>query len=202
MCRTIFQDTCTPTHRKSEMINNARVIEVSACFFGLRTRACRRKIRKRKQEENQRNTYKDPTRRREYDEAYKQKQRATGLTKKGIDTRLTAIEIKTAEDLPDLSNEVVAEVQNADSSSFELEPKLRIKLRAVEIGLRVIEISRFPRLSRNRLRRAHLRSEKQVLMPGSSTISEPFFAHSHSPLTRLLPDRGSASLFIASELIC
>ncbi|MGA7076479.1 MAG: hypothetical protein WBZ42_08060, partial [Halobacteriota archaeon] len=121
---------------------------------------------------------KDPTRRREYDKAYKQKQRATGLTKKGIDTRLTAIEIETAEDVRDLSHEVVAEVRNADSSSFELEPKLRIKLQAVEIALRLIEISRFPRLSRNRLRRAHLRSEKQVLMPGSSSIiSEPFFAH-------------------------
>ena len=71
---------------------------------------------------------KDPTRRREYDKAYKQKQRATGLTKKGIDTRLTAIEIETAEDVRDLSHEVVAEVRNADSSSFELEPKLRIKL--------------------------------------------------------------------------
>ena len=32
-------------------------------------------------------------------------------------------------------------MRNADSSSLELEPKLRIKLRAVEIGLRVIEIT-------------------------------------------------------------
>jgi hypothetical protein len=85
--------------------------------------------------------YKDITQRREYDKAYKQKQRAEGLTKKGMDTRLTAIEIETAEDLRDLFNEVVAEVRNADSSSLDLEPKLRIKLRAVEIGLRVIEIT-------------------------------------------------------------
>jgi hypothetical protein len=85
--------------------------------------------------------YKDRARRREYDKAYKRKQRATGLMKKGLDTRLTAIEIETAEDLRDLFNEVVAEVRNADSSSLALEPKLRIKLRAVEIGLRVIEIT-------------------------------------------------------------
>jgi len=85
--------------------------------------------------------YKDITQRRKYDKTYKQKQRAEGLTKKGMDTRLTAIEIETAEDLRDLFNEVVAEVRNADSSSLELEPKLRIKLRAVEIGLRVIEIA-------------------------------------------------------------
>ena len=85
--------------------------------------------------------YKDITQRREYDKAYKQKQRAEGLTKKGLDNRLTAIEIETAEDLRDLFNEVVAEVRNADSSSLDLEPKLRIKLRAVEIGLRVIEIT-------------------------------------------------------------
>jgi DnaJ-class molecular chaperone len=84
--------------------------------------------------------YKDPEKRRQYDKAYKQKQ-PEGLTKKGLDTRLTAIEIETAEDLRDLFNEVVVEVRSADSSSLDLEPKLRIKLRAVEIGLRVIEIT-------------------------------------------------------------
>jgi hypothetical protein len=55
--------------------------------------------------------------------------------------RLTALEIKNAEDLSDLYNEVVAEVRSADDSSLQLEAKLRIKLRAVEIGLRVIEIT-------------------------------------------------------------
>jgi curved DNA-binding protein CbpA len=78
--------------------------------------------------------YKDPKRRREYDKAYKRKQRGEGLKKRGLDTRLTAFEIKTAEDLRALFNEIIAEVRNADSSVLELEPKLRIKLRAVEIG--------------------------------------------------------------------
>jgi len=85
--------------------------------------------------------YKDPEKRREYDKAYKQKQRAEGLTKKGLDTRLTETEVETAEDLRDLLNEVVAETRDADSASLGLETKLRIKLRAVEIGLRVIEIT-------------------------------------------------------------
>jgi hypothetical protein len=40
----------------------------------------------------------------------------------------------------DLFNEAVAEVRTTDDSSLQLEAKLRIKLRAVEIGLRVIEI--------------------------------------------------------------
>ena len=68
-------------------------------------------------------------------------QRAEGRTKKSIDTRLTALEIKTAEDLRGLFNEVVDEARNADGASLELAAKLRIKLRAVEIGLRVIEIT-------------------------------------------------------------
>jgi hypothetical protein len=55
--------------------------------------------------------------------------------------RLTALEIKNAEDLSGLFNEVVEEVRSADNSSLQLEAKLRIKLRAVEIGLRVIEIT-------------------------------------------------------------
>ena len=84
--------------------------------------------------------YADPERRREYNKAYKRRQRAEGLTKKSIDTRLTAPEIKTAEDVRGLFNEAVTEVRNA-GSSLELEAKLRIKLRAVEIGLRVIDIT-------------------------------------------------------------
>lgn len=85
--------------------------------------------------------YANPERRREYNKAYKQMQRAQGLTKKSIDRRLTPLEIKTAEDLRGLVNEVVAEARNANSSSLTLEAKLRIKLRAIEIGLRVIEIT-------------------------------------------------------------
>ncbi|MFZ0011582.1 MAG: hypothetical protein WAL97_06725 [Halobacteriota archaeon] len=85
--------------------------------------------------------YADPQRRREYDKERKQRQRAEGRTKKGVDTRLTALEIKNAQDLCALINEVVAEARNADGASLELEAKLRIKLRAVEIGLRVIEIT-------------------------------------------------------------
>lgn len=58
-----------------------------------------------------------------------------------MDTRLTPAEIETAEDIQGLFNEVVAEVRTADGSSLGLDAKLRIKLRAVEIGLRVIEIT-------------------------------------------------------------
>jgi hypothetical protein len=85
----------------------------------------------------------NPERRREYNKAYKQMQRAQGLTKKSIDTRLTARELKTAEDFRGLVNEVVAEARNADGSSLDLEAKLRIKLHAVEIGLRVIQITNY-----------------------------------------------------------
>jgi uncharacterized coiled-coil protein SlyX len=83
----------------------------------------------------------DPEQRRAYDKAYKHKVRAQGWTKKGIDNRLTSLEIKTAEDMRILVNEVVAEARNADSASLSLADKLRIKLRAIEIGLRVIEIT-------------------------------------------------------------
>ncbi len=85
--------------------------------------------------------YADPERRREYDKERKQRQRAEGRTKKRVDTRPTALEIKNAQDLCALVNEVVAEARNADGASLELAAKLRIKLRAVEIGLRFIEIT-------------------------------------------------------------
>ena len=85
--------------------------------------------------------YADPQQRREYDKERKQKQRSQGRTKKREDTRPTELEIKNAEDLRGLINEVVDEARNAEGASLELEAKLRIKLRAVEIGLRVIEIT-------------------------------------------------------------
>jgi hypothetical protein len=85
--------------------------------------------------------YRDPTRRRAYDAAYKRRRRAHGWTKKRIDKRLTPTQIKDAEDLRNLFNEVLVEVQDADDSSLKLEAKLRIKLRAIEIGLRVFEIA-------------------------------------------------------------
>ena len=89
--------------------------------------------------------YANPERRREYNKAYKRMQRAEGLTKKSTDTRLTPLELKTAEDLRGLVNEVVDEARNANTSSLTLEAKLRIKLRAIEIGLRVIEITNHER---------------------------------------------------------
>ena len=58
-----------------------------------------------------------------------------------MDTRLTPADIENAKDIQGLFNEVVAEARTADGSSLGLEAKLRIKLRAVEIGLRVIEIT-------------------------------------------------------------
>ena len=85
--------------------------------------------------------YANAERRREYNKAYKRTQRAQGLTKKSIDTRLTPLKLTTAEDLRGLVNEVVEEARNANGSSLTLEAKLRIKLRAIEIGLRVIEIT-------------------------------------------------------------
>lgn len=85
--------------------------------------------------------FKDEKTRREYDKAYKHKRRSEGWTKKGLDKRLTDLQVETAEDLRDLLNEVVAETRDADIASLGLETKLRIKLRAVEIGLRVIEIT-------------------------------------------------------------
>jgi polyhydroxyalkanoate synthesis regulator phasin len=85
--------------------------------------------------------YANPERRREYNKAYKRMQRAQGLTKKSIDTRLTPLKLTTAEDLRGLVNEVVEEARNANGSSLTFEAKLRIKLRAIEIGLRVIEIT-------------------------------------------------------------
>jgi hypothetical protein len=53
--------------------------------------------------------YADPQQRREYDQARKQKQRSQGWTKKGVDNRLTALEIKNAQDLCSIINEVVDE---------------------------------------------------------------------------------------------
>jgi hypothetical protein len=85
--------------------------------------------------------YKDKAQRRAYDKAYKKKQRSQGLTKKGLDNCLTDNEIATAEDLRDLLNEVIGEARDASGDSLALETALRIKLRAVEIGLRVIEIT-------------------------------------------------------------
>ena len=85
--------------------------------------------------------YKDQTKRREYDKAYKQQRRSESWIKKGLDKRLTEVEVATAEDLCDLLNEVVTETREADSTSLSLEKKLRIKLRAVEIGLRVIVVT-------------------------------------------------------------
>ena len=82
--------------------------------------------------------YSDPARRRAFDAARKRRQRAQVWTKKGVDMRPTQAEIETAEDLRGLFNEVVADLRHADD--LKLEAKLRIKLRAVEIGLRVIEI--------------------------------------------------------------
>ena len=52
--RTLEEDglrgITAPQHRKSKMMNNDRVIEVSACFFGLCTSANHHENRKRKQE--------------------------------------------------------------------------------------------------------------------------------------------------------
>lgn len=89
--------------------------------------------------------YKDEKRRRAYDKAYKQRRRCEGWTKKGLDKRLTDIEVETAEDLRDMLNEIWAETRVADSPSLKSETKWRIQLRVVEVGLRVIEITNHER---------------------------------------------------------
>ena len=70
-----------------------------------------------------------------------------GQKKKRIDKRLTPAQVKMP-DLRSLFNEVLVEVQDADDSSLKLEAKLRIKLRAIEIGLRVFSC-RSPEQQRN-----------------------------------------------------
>jgi hypothetical protein len=57
-----------------------------------------------------------------------------------MDTRLTPAEIETAHDLRGLFNEAIAEVQNADDSSLQLEAKLRSNY-GPWIDLRVIEVT-------------------------------------------------------------
>ena len=51
--------------------------------------------------------YKDETKRREHDKTFRQKRRSEGWTKKGLDMRLTEIEVETAQDPRDQPNEVV-----------------------------------------------------------------------------------------------
>jgi hypothetical protein len=85
--------------------------------------------------------YADRARRRAYDAAYKRRQRAEGLTKKRVDMRLTPAALEITNVTHGLFKEVVEEAQNADESSLRLETKLRIKLQAVEIGLRLIEVT-------------------------------------------------------------
>jgi hypothetical protein len=51
----VLRGITTPQHRKSKMGNNAPVVKVSSCLFGLRTRAPHCEIRKRKKEENRSN---------------------------------------------------------------------------------------------------------------------------------------------------
>jgi hypothetical protein len=85
--------------------------------------------------------YANPARRRAYASASKRTRLARGWTKIRIDTRLTALENETAEDPRGPFNAAVTEVQNADSSSLRLEATSRIKLRAVQISRRIIEVS-------------------------------------------------------------
>ncbi len=89
--------------------------------------------------------YADPARRRAYDAARKRRQQVSGWTKKRLDTRPTALQIETARDVCDLFNEAMAEVRTTNNSSLQPEAKLRIKLRAVELGLRVVEITNHER---------------------------------------------------------
>ena len=83
--------------------------------------------------------FKDHGRRRAYDKAYKRRSRARGRTEKGLDTRLTEAERVTAEDLRGMLREIWAEARDADGASLKPETRLRIQLRVVEVGLRLVE---------------------------------------------------------------
>ncbi len=87
--------------------------------------------------------YADATRRREYDKAYKQKRRSQGLTKKRVDNRLTEARFATAEDFRGKLDEIWAETR--DVASLKPETRLRIQLRVVEVGLRLIETTDYER---------------------------------------------------------
>ncbi len=83
--------------------------------------------------------FKDSAQRRDYDKAYKRKQRARGWTEKGLDTRLTEAQFETAEDLRRMLREVWTEARDADDASLKPETRLRIQLRVIEVGLRLVE---------------------------------------------------------------
>jgi hypothetical protein len=87
--------------------------------------------------------YSNSEQRREYDKTYKRKHRAQGLTKKGLDNRLTEARCATAEDFRGMLNEIWADTR--DDASLKPETRLRIQLRVVEVGLRLIETTDYER---------------------------------------------------------
>jgi hypothetical protein len=88
--------------------------------------------------------YTDPQRRREYDKAYKRRQRR-GWTEKRLDKCLTEGKFETAEDLRGKLNHIWAQTHDAKSASLKPETRLRIQLRVVEVGLRLIETTDYER---------------------------------------------------------
>ncbi|MGD0717562.1 MAG: hypothetical protein ABR979_05820 [Halobacteriota archaeon] len=83
--------------------------------------------------------YKDLQRRRDYDKAYKRRQRAQSWTRKGLDKCLTERKFETVEDFRGKLNQIWAETCDAKNASLKPETRLRIQLRVVEVGLRLIE---------------------------------------------------------------
>lgn len=87
--------------------------------------------------------YSNIEQRREYDKAYKRKQRAQSLTKKGLDNRLAEARSVNAENFGGKLNEIWVDAR--DDASLKPETRLRIQLRVVEVGLRLIETTDYER---------------------------------------------------------
>ena len=86
--------------------------------------------------------YKDAQRRREYDKTYKRTQRARSWTEKGLDNCLTDGKFEIAEEFRGKLNHIWAGTHDA---SLKPETRLRIQLRVVEVGLRLIETADWER---------------------------------------------------------
>ena len=80
--------------------------------------------------------FKDPVKRREYQRNYNNKRR--GGLPKNLVTRTTRIE--TAHDVSDLPNRVVDTIE-MEGDALELEAWGRILLRAVDVGLKIVEVT-------------------------------------------------------------
>ncbi len=80
--------------------------------------------------------YRDLQQRREYDKTYKRRQRARGWTEKRLDKCPTEGKFENSDDFRSKLDQIWAGTEDA---SLKPETRLRIQLRIVEVGLRLIE---------------------------------------------------------------